>query len=681
MKKKYLLGLTFLLLIGCGTTTNSSLNDSLSSSSSSSSSSVFIPTPRPINEDVVDVYFIAGQSNAAGYSDFYRSDLETLNLGKEYLPKSQEYINGYDNILYYGKALTGSGGGNSVNELTPVKAGLGNTAGREIGAELGMAEYLAERYEGTDKKVIIIKHAMGASGLMINTSASQQWSAPSYPNPEIGSEKNLFHQMCGTEANNYSDGTIYKGLSKAIESGLTNFSFKGLFWAQGEAETDATILNYGDALSSLIGDFRTYINNLSTSISNVNTNVTFENASKMPFIIAEVCASYNKSYALSDNTSSREYINTIVSQEKEVALADANVETLETYMYNIMTNPTGFKSKIEDGISYCGDAYHYNADDMIDIGNRVAEMLYTFEIDKGKCVHSFDNYTVEDDLHTLYCSKCLDYKSVNHEYATKYDENYHFGECFCGHRTKNEEHVPYVVSSKTYEIGEELDKSTFSISNDCACGYHFKNVSALDFTLSEQTASLNTKINYTYNGVNYEMGVPLNNYQLEAESSNINNNQANYQVSFENYEVEEAMGQNGTASVGSKSMFGGTVNTDDNGNPLYGDTKITIKVNSDSKRTLSLSMLASSTYNKKVGFLLEDACDLYFNGKSINFDDDATFKGGKVDWFSWEEVHIKNFTLVPGENVIEIFVNYKPIMIQKSGQGPFNIDYFTFKYL
>ena len=175
--------------------------------------------------------------------------------------------------------------------------------------------------------------------------------------------------------------------------------------------------------------------------------------------------------------------------------------------------------------------------------------------------------------------------------------------------------------------------------------------------------------------------VPLNNYQLEAESSNINNNQANYQVSFENYEVEEAMGQNGTASVGSKSMFGGTVNTDDNGNPLYGDTKITIKVNSDSKRTLSLSMLASSTYNKKVGFLLEDACDLYFNGKSINFDDDAAFKGGKVDWFSWEEVHIKNFTLVPGENVIEIFVNYKPIMIQKSGQGPFNIDYFTFKYL
>ena len=149
--KKYLLGLSLLFLVSCGAASSLTIG-----SSSSSSSSVFVPTPRPIKEDVVDVYFIAGQSNAAGYSDFYRDDLKTFNLGEDYLHKASEYIEGYENILYYGKAVSGSDKGNVISELSPVKAGLGNTSGREIGAELGMAEYLSERYEDFKVKEILL---------------------------------------------------------------------------------------------------------------------------------------------------------------------------------------------------------------------------------------------------------------------------------------------------------------------------------------------------------------------------------------------------------------------------------------------------------------------------------------------------------------------------------------------
>ena len=52
----------------------------------------------------IDVYFIAGQSNAAGASDFYREDKTTLNLSKPFADKVDLYKNGFDNVFYYGNA-------------------------------------------------------------------------------------------------------------------------------------------------------------------------------------------------------------------------------------------------------------------------------------------------------------------------------------------------------------------------------------------------------------------------------------------------------------------------------------------------------------------------------------------------------------------------------------------------
>ena len=70
------------------------------------------------------------------------------------------------------------------------------------------------------------------------------------------------------------------------------------------------------------------------------------------------------------------------------------------------------------------------------------------------------------------------------------------------------------------------------------------------------------------------------------------------------------------------------------------------------------------------------------NGVDTEFATDAVLKGGGVKWFGWEDVHVANITLQKGENIIEMVVNYDSNAgKQTSGQGPFNVDYFYFKYL
>ena len=116
----------------------------------------------------IDVYFIAGQSNASGYTN-YGSGTHS-STGATYTGMSTENIkpehtSGYPNILYYGNAMRhDSKSGVIVSNLTTnVKKGLGAWSGC-IGAELGMAEELSSYYNTTTgKKAIIIKFTYGCS--------------------------------------------------------------------------------------------------------------------------------------------------------------------------------------------------------------------------------------------------------------------------------------------------------------------------------------------------------------------------------------------------------------------------------------------------------------------------------------------------------------------------------------
>ena len=357
--KKILLTLSLItFLVGCGDTSTSQM------------------TEKPSLPTEVDIYFIAGQSNAAGCSDFYREDKTTLNLSEPFASKAEMYKEGFDNILYYGNAYdTYEANSYIVDAVTKVRACMGVNNEYEIGAELGMAEYLNDKYENSGKKAVIIKYAVCGSGLIVDSVAYGEWSAPSFPNSHLKNQVNLYEKMVGKKSNDYTDGIIYKALNNIKEKGFEEINFKGFFWAQGCAETGAHTDYYDDALIALINDFRKDIDKVAIKAAE-DTGLLVGEATDLPFIISEVAPTQDNSKKNADGTSKNQYVQNIINQERLASEELDNCVTLNTADYDIINQRDKWASSTYDGVSYCADQWHYNADDMITIGNKVGQMFH-----------------------------------------------------------------------------------------------------------------------------------------------------------------------------------------------------------------------------------------------------------------------------------------------------------------
>lgn len=311
-----------------------------------------------------------------------------------------------------------------------------------------------------------------------------------------------------------------------------------------------------------------------------------------------------------------------------------------------------------------------------------SEIMLDTSISSGK--HDYGKYTITEDKHSSTCSICGDIVEEEHNFDTsKYNETEHWKECVCGKKTDVSAHSESKLQyyfTKTYNIGETIDQSAINISYGCECGFTEDLKSQCQLTFNETTASINSKATFIYEGTTYTIPLPIKYYQVEAENCNISGDTANYQLSYEEYEIEAGVGKNKTDIVGTKSTKGDR-KLDENKNPIYGDTSITITIYSDTNRKLSMSMLGASTFDGNKKLSIEDACDLTVNGESKSFASDASFKGGGEKWFGWEDVHIADIDLVQGKNEINILVNYASTLKQTSGQGPFNIDYFYFQLI
>ena len=359
MDKKIIILSLLVLLCGCNNATST-------------------PGPRP-EEKEIDVYFIAGQSNAAGCSDFYREDLRTLNLSEKYSSKADTYLNGFDNVFYFGYATeVNKSMHTKFTELTPVKACMGVTKTHDFGAELGMAEYMNQHYANSDKKAVIIKYAVCASALLGQSSAFGEWSAPSYPNPSLGKDLNLYDNMIGTQTGNYEDGMLFDALVAIEEAGFNKVNYKGFYWSQGESDAGRT--NYGSALKALINDFRADIDKVSNAYQQYSEYFAYESSSEMPFLISEIAPTQSGAQVKEDGTSTDNNINSIVNLQRLVASQMTNVSTLPTAEYEIKNQNAMWKSSVNDGISYCAEQWHYNGDDMLTIGNEVGNILYNYNI-------------------------------------------------------------------------------------------------------------------------------------------------------------------------------------------------------------------------------------------------------------------------------------------------------------
>ena len=181
--------------------------------------------------DTMDIYLIAGQSNAVGFSS-----VRSMKAIKEQMPELA--AGGFAHVHYAGSSRYG-GIPVASNEKAWGKANTGcGATGRYIGPELGMAQSLSQYYNAeTGRHAGIIKFAHGGSSLLDISSgenATGNWVSPSY----------AAYLNTSYAADDITGGyyrlflaQVKKNIQQIKEySGHTKINLVGLYWMQGETD-------------------------------------------------------------------------------------------------------------------------------------------------------------------------------------------------------------------------------------------------------------------------------------------------------------------------------------------------------------------------------------------------------------------------------------------------------------
>ncbi|MBQ7603821.1 MAG: hypothetical protein IJU75_02590 [Clostridia bacterium] len=194
-----------------------------------------------IPENVAKVIVISGQSNAVGYS--YSGFLDKDYFDVFSAERRERAYAGYPNVLirYSNNPLDANQGTCGNSGFEPVKIGMGakipdpfyynDSWGEPFGAEVGIAEYLTEKYP--DETFYIIKCA--TSG----TSLSWRW------NPNRSGD--LFDNMIG-----FVGGVLGDMKSGGLKPEIISFC-----WMQGESDAQEKNASYIYLFDTLLNKFRT----------------------------------------------------------------------------------------------------------------------------------------------------------------------------------------------------------------------------------------------------------------------------------------------------------------------------------------------------------------------------------------------------------------------------------------
>lgn len=298
------------------------------------------------NVTTLDVYILAGQSNAAGFTPvagLYKGYTYGGTVDQE---KLSEYENGYTDVLYYG--VTQSADPASLNtQLSYVHSGLGH-AGSRIGPELGFAEAMSQYYGGDAGKAAVLKYAVGATSLgNFQNSTSDTygtWMSPSMIE-EYGKEN-----LCLNAGLLYENllVTVRMGLQAMIEAGYEPV-IRGVMWMQGEADStnQALAYDYQKHLTAFINDLRGDLTELMTAL-----DIT-QDCSATPFVIGKIGADLQNAA----------YEDVVREQMQMTAAAMTNVRCAETEDL-LVPDPNDNN-----------DVWHFSAKGILAVGNRFAEML------------------------------------------------------------------------------------------------------------------------------------------------------------------------------------------------------------------------------------------------------------------------------------------------------------------
>jgi len=292
----------------------------------------------------LDVYVIAGQSNAVGCSNISSVDAASIKT---------EYTNGFENVYFYNR----SEGRFEKDLYEKVKFGQGATDA-EFGAEIGIADVL--KSNATTTEALIVKCAYGATYLTDNTSkdASKRWGNWCPPSmPRSNETISASNAEVGTFGAKIS-GHLYDKCMATVEEAVQAYeaegytaSLKGTFWMQGEAECDGSYASgdYKGHLTALINDMREdYVEIFQDDY-----------AVYSPFVIGKIAPTF----AGGGST-----VEAVRSIQEQVASAMSSVYCVETEDY-IIVGPDG------NPAPGCDDRFHFNGNDMLSLGKEVGNKL------------------------------------------------------------------------------------------------------------------------------------------------------------------------------------------------------------------------------------------------------------------------------------------------------------------
>lgn len=285
------------------------------------------------DKGVIDLYLIAGQSNAAGYS------------------KRKGLSGHFPNIWFAGEVdknrLTGETALSTIKEQTiryEVAAGLGSGTSR-VGPEYGMAQVLNDHYS-SEHPALIFKSAAGGTSLRNKQSGNSQVFGNWYPRSLWPAETiDPLVSATGVQYANFV-GNLRWVCDYLRAEGYT-IRVRGMVWMQGEDDLGAHG-TYKRLLKSFITDMRKDISEITGD----------PEVLEMPFVIGKIATTF----AMYDNPN----VPAFNEMQDDVANEMTNVYTIETSDLIIVG---------EGGKVVGTDLYHFNTEDAVTLGNRFAEKL------------------------------------------------------------------------------------------------------------------------------------------------------------------------------------------------------------------------------------------------------------------------------------------------------------------
>lgn len=299
-------------------------------------------TPAQAVKDI-DIYFIAGQSNASGYTKYNQDTVMALN---------DDYVYGFNNIWYTGNSRSGSAtvATNRLRDISLMRAGYGAYS-TTMGVEPGLAEALSVYYNHeTGREAGFIKYAAGGTRLLNYFTGENgpegNWVPPSY-------------QATLTSGVEARTGGLYRNFIAQAKKSLEDYKklgynpvIKGLYWMQGESDRGEP--------SEYLKAFRFFASDVRADLSKISG----QDCSSMPIVIGEI----SRSFASCD-TNSMNLNSGFIAMQNSIPQYVHNTFIVASSVFDQNKYVNGVATKVGS------DQHHWNYKDHLKIGNMVGECI------------------------------------------------------------------------------------------------------------------------------------------------------------------------------------------------------------------------------------------------------------------------------------------------------------------